>query len=213
MKIVFLGDTHGHFNSIEYAIKRQDADMFIHVGDVGIGFGNTCPGFSKPIFFIDGNHDNHIQLQKAVKDSKLEIAPNLFYIPRASSLNVNGITINCIGGANSIDKHYRVEGKSWWREEIPNHKEMMDFAKLPKADIVVTHTAPIGVLERFNFRNIDPVSTDLESILSTMHNKPKYWVFGHIHEYFEKEYKGIQFICVPCTHDTHDYSLGYSIEI
>ena len=49
-----------------------------------------------------------------------------------------------MGGATSTDKDYRIEGKSWWRAEMPSGEEFYEADKNLMAhnnnvDYVITH--------------------------------------------------------------------------
>lgn len=52
-------------------------------------------------------------------------------------------------GARSIDKAYRIEGKTWWKAEEPNVQEieeaLTNLKKINyKVDYVITHCGPWG---------------------------------------------------------------------
>lgn len=83
------------------------------------------------ILFIDGNHDNHTFWAEQPTErwnggliQRLPEAPNVIHLMRGEYYTIDGITVWCMGGAESIDKAYRTEGVTWWREEVPSQKEM-----------------------------------------------------------------------------------------
>jgi len=218
--ITFLGDVHGDWGSLHRAIDQNpDTDVFIQVGDFGImpkiGSFPKSKGFKKPVLFADGNHEDHDLLAKRVAKGNLEFARNCWYIPRASRLDFNGFTINCIGGAVSIDKYHRTEGKSWWKEEVPSYDEFDRFANLEACDAIVTHDAPhsIGRLVMSHHSEQDAVSGVLDSIWQMLDYQPSYWFFGHHHKPFDKVIKGTRFICLPCTHRHNGQQENYGFSL
>lgn len=99
-----------------------------------------------------------------------------------------------MGGAHSIDKPYRTEGKSWWPEEIPSWSEM-DFGlqnleqNQYSVDYIIAHTAPSSIasmyLESLGLRTDynekrDPTEKYLEHVCQSTQFKDFYC--GHWHE-------------------------------
>lgn len=202
--ILFVGDVHGAWGNLQDAINAHpEVDAVVQVGDFGVfpNIGIQPPAvFNKPVFFIDGNHENHEYLS-ALTDN--EIAKGVTYLPRATQHIIDGRTINVMGGAQSIDQHHRIEGRDWFRGEIPSFEQMSQFLELPAADIIVTHTAPLAVVRAMGYIDCnDPVSRDLEFVRTHIEYTPKVWFFGHWHRPFDKVIDGVRFVCLPCVHDT-----------
>ena len=87
--------------------------------------------FPCDILFVDGNHDNHEFWAKLPTEpwnggqvQRLPDAPNVIHLMRGEYYTIDGLTVWCMGGAESIDKATRTQGVSWWSEEIPSQKEM-----------------------------------------------------------------------------------------
>ena len=117
---------------------------------------------------------------------------------------INGKRILAIGGAASQDKSMRVQGISWWTEELWSKKEednAIDNLKLHnwEVDFVVAHTCPDFLGEHilsthydpegFRGKSNDPVS----KIFTTLIEEGltfKEWHFGHWHE--DEIYKQFQ---------------------
>lgn len=83
------------------------------------------------ILFVDGNHDNHefwaklpTEFWNGGRVQRLPDAPNVIHLMRGEYYTIDGLTVWCMGGAESIDKATRTQGISWWPEEIPSQKEM-----------------------------------------------------------------------------------------
>lgn len=211
-KLTFLGDVHACFGDLRDRMSENpDTDEFIQVGDMAMFWDGRNAGtgsFDRPLTWIGGNHDNWDFLN-GVPDPNAYMPANVRYLPRPSRIE-SPLTINFLGGADSIDKGSRREGLSWWRDEVPSYAEFQAFADLPAADIIVTHTAPLSIVTVMGYRNCtDPTSKALQSIWGQMGYVPQLWFFGHWHQHFDRIIKGTRFICLPCVHDHEWYDRGY----
>lgn len=81
---------------------------------------------------------------------------------------------------------FRVKGRSWWAEEMPNAREYVEALKNLeqvnwKVDCILSHCGPSGVV-----RKIDPSygSDQLTDFLETVNQRCQftYWFFGHYHD-------------------------------
>ena len=154
MKVRFIGDVHGYWNRYRDIIYRDMVDHeienSIQVGDLGMGFTShsewapdSAKAFDKRFSkgnhrFIRGNHDN----PEEVKRSKAWLHDGMVEYTDL------GNSVLYIGGAWSIDWQWRTLGVDWWVEEELSMDELntlIDRYKELKPDIMVTHTAPIGI--------------------------------------------------------------------
>jgi len=141
--------------------------------------------------FIDGNHENFNLLKK----HKIEnwnggkvhfINDSIIHLMRGQIYTIDGLTFFTMGGATSIDKHSRKEGKSWWPDEMPNNKEFDEgMNNLDKynweVDYVLTHTAPSKVFDVLKFtRDNDPLAGFFNMLDENLTFKR--WFCGHMHE-------------------------------
>jgi len=121
-------------------------------------------------------------------------------------LNLQGKKFFTFGGAKSHDisdgilepgdkrikewdkdynKMFRVNGVSWWREEMPSQEEMDEgICNLQKennkVDYILTHCPPTSVLKQMNNNYGSDYLTDyLQAIKENI--KYKKWLFGHMH--------------------------------
>lgn len=167
MNYLFLGDTHGDLDFVARAADiaaEHDAEI-IQVGDWGfiwtyqgkvvdqvkqlsIELERAGEKYAKPpvtMRFIDGNHDHHPELRRLSgnKRSPVNLAHNVIYQPRGSTyVDPDGTKFLFLGGAPSIDKHMRTEGRSWWSEETITEEDMKWVGLTGWADVLVTHDAP-----------------------------------------------------------------------
>jgi hypothetical protein len=224
--VTILGDVHGGWDHLKDAMDQNPkTDLFIQVGDFGYwkNLGRDIPNLDRPLLFVDGNHEDHPGLKKVELSGNLEVAQNVFYIPRGSHFEYEGATFNCIGGAQSIDRWSRIVGRDWFPGEVPTYEEFSKFVELPKADYIIAHTAPFSVIEQcFAMtpnENYASVEKSLEAIWNQMDYTPKGWFFGHWHYPMDKVVNGTRFMCLPCVHDVSfagmniPASIGYSIEL
>jgi hypothetical protein len=80
------------------------------------------------------------------REGVVEIAPNLFHVPRGFVLDMFGWKIGCCGGAESPNMNMLVKGRSWWPQERVDDS---DWAPLVDAEIdfLVTHCPPAEAIK------------------------------------------------------------------
>lgn len=207
MAIYVTGDTHGtlaRFKDNFYHENVKRGDYVIIAGDAGIFFTNG-PGHKKKIneiktypftlLWVDGNHENHdwidslpVTLWNGGKVHK--ITDNCYHLMRGQVYTIDGRTFFTMGGADSIDKQWRVEGLTWWRREMPSWEEYNEALDNlaehnNKVDYIITHAAPDNILYQINPRfTQDSLTHFLYEIEKNI--EFKHWYFGHYHD--QKEF-------------------------
>jgi predicted phosphodiesterase len=219
MKIIATGDIHGHFGDLNTLINSKKPDVLIQCGDNAYywtqefeednayGFQKIKPGDCK-VYLVPGNHENYDQIEKFVGrrgPDPIEIEPNIFYCPIGSTLELNGKRVMFIGGADSIDKHWRVAGVSWWAQEYLNSHDMNYCLQTPhKIDYIFSHTCPFDfrIFERLNIfeKASDPSMYALNQVFFAL--KPSKWFFGHWHEFVQGKVDDCRFWGLNCVPDT-----------
>ena len=228
-RIFITGDCHGDIDIAK--IKRLRShnrkmsftkeDVLIITGDFGgVWYGNekdnfwldwwdSCPWTT---VFIDGNHENHAALQKYPIITKFgapahEIRPSVFHLMRGFIYTLNKYQFFTFGGALSVDRAYRAENVSWWKDELPTKEEFLrgiDTCERAynEVDYVITHACPTyirqGLWKPFfkDFSKEEILQAygsdhlNIEQVLDTFYNQINYkkWYFGHYHT--DKEVKG-----------------------
>jgi DNA repair exonuclease SbcCD nuclease subunit len=219
--IVLCGDIHGAFNKLRYDVNRLHEDAYIiQVGDFGMGFqkpnyykDHAFPDLNEVLekknchlYVIRGNHDDPSYFSQT--NNPFDFS-NITLLSDYSELNLLGKSILLVGGAVSVDRRFRHEGKSWWSDEDFNLKLEDQFPyKDRQYDLVVTHTRP-GVCGAFKgFDNIkywcdqDPdLKNDLIDESQQLdylyeHTKPKNWIYGHFHKTMNTDYENTVFRCL-----------------
>lgn len=174
MKILLLGDVHGYINKTKKIIDSVKCDFVFQTGDLEI-----YSDFSKPTYFIAGNHENW-DLLDAIDKGKIKFK-NLYHIKTAEIIKLRKdkeiLTLSGING-NYSPKRYEINNKEHYftKTDIENCK------KLKKIDIFLSHEAPsnIGFVKWNKDVGVDPIKEILDRV------KPKFFFFSHHHQFFEK---------------------------
>lgn len=207
------GDTHGEvsrFKDIQIQYQLTEKDSLIVAGDFGCIFGlgwrderklDALAELPYVILFIDGNHECFPQLlsypEELWNGGKVHrIRPNILHLKRGQVFNLDGISVFTMGGGYSIDVAYRVPGRSWWPEELPDDEEYDEaWINLEKhdnkVDVIISHAAPEETMRLFvqtgeishRFMQEGKLNLFLENVRQTVAHK--YYYFGHMH--FDKK--------------------------
>ena len=165
--------------------------------------------------FVSGNHENYDLLRNYPISQwhgglVQAIRPSVLHLMRGQLYNICGKRIFTMGGASSHDIQdgilepdapdflrrfqqlnaqgaaFRVNHRSWWREELPNEAEYAEArANLDRAgwtvDYILTHCAPTSIALQFSRHNVADHLTDF---LQEVKDRTQYhyWLFGHYHD-------------------------------
>lgn len=208
MSIYVTGDTHGSIdirklNSRNFRdnSKLDKSDYVIVAGDFGLVwddskhdlyYRNWLHNKNFTTLFVDGNHENFDLIEKYPVESwnggrVQKINDSIIHLMRGEIYVIDGFKFFVMGGAVSIDRGNRVEGASWWRQELPNKKELdngifnLDKHKW-KVDYIITHTCPLKILNMM-YRYDIGIDRGLERYFNYIYDNTmfKHWYFGHYH--------------------------------
>lgn len=208
--IYVTGDTHIPIDIRKLSIKNfpeqknlTKDDYVIICGDFGgvwdnsnqeLYWQNWLEERNFTTLWVDGNHENFDMLEtfevKEWNGGKVQyISDTIIHLMRGQVYNINGLKFFTMGGATSVDKIHRVEGKSWWKQEIPTNKEFQEgLDNLDKhnwnVDYVISHTTSTKRMEQFGFVKENNPINGFFNILETDLNY-KHWYFGHFHSDIE----------------------------
>lgn len=198
----YIGDVHGRYRAYKRIIKEVSAS--IQVGDMGVGFRRFPQGEEQAnpphaemvkhnARFIRGNHDN-----PAVCSRHSQWIPDGTYDAETKTM--------FIGGADSIDKAYRIKDYSWWADEELSYAELVRVINQYdhyKPEIMVTHDAPqiiaaevIRPMLMQNYAKFEMTRTRQAFAQMLAIHQPKLWIFGHYHVSFDATYGDTRFICL-----------------
>lgn len=169
---LLLGDIHGNTHLVEQFITQSGLQSIsqdiILMGDVGIGFykkdeddrvlvdlEDLANKLQKTFYILLGNHDNRQTCADwfgVDVDTTHRIVTNgpLRWLTDGSQFpmelkNQRICTVTCYGGAVSLDKHHRTEGKDFWSTETrPPVEVTIDNTKL---NLLLTHDVSLYSLD------------------------------------------------------------------
>ena len=223
MKNIVLGDTHADFGKLNTFINKKRPDNIFILGDFGYwpslieekisyGWGGHSSVYRKEssnclaqiklkdskLYFLDGNHEQHSELNQYQDGHIHELQKNIFFCSRGSSITIDGCKILFMGGARSIDKDMRTEGVDWFREETISYADYERAMGHHNIDIVMSHTAPTYFLSELLEGNTAKINDPSCEALSGIFNKyrPRRWLFGHWHFYKEGCYRDCYWKCL-----------------
>jgi DNA repair exonuclease SbcCD nuclease subunit len=204
--IYITGDTHIPIDIHKLSVanfpeqkQMTKMDFVIICGDFGGVWNNSkeelywCNWLNDKNFttlFVDGNHENFDLLNsyevKNFAGGKVHfIMEDIIHLMRGQVFEINGVKLFTMGGATSIDKQYRRENISWWKEEIPSTKEYseaLDNLAIHKwnVDYIISHTSSMNIMKEMDYikenNSLNKFFDMLENNLSYKH-----WYFGHFH--------------------------------
>lgn len=208
--IFISGDTHGNIDGRKLSMRNFPVqkeltknDTMIICGDFGFIFDyhgetaeekywlNWLESKNFTTIFVLGNHECFPRIYKDYPEVEFkggrafQIRPSIFCLKNGEVFEIEGKKIFAMGGASSHDKEYRIENKTWWKEEIPSNEDFENaLSNLDKnewkVDLVVSHCAPdaIQTLLAYWYEH-DKITNFLETVRQDLkYNK---WFFGHYH--------------------------------
>jgi 3-oxoacid CoA-transferase subunit A len=208
--IYYTGDIHGNPNRIAYFAMRMgmtDKDIIVILGDVGANYYRghrdeimkSAMDKIKPVIFcVHGNHEARPHTIDTYKTKMWnggevwyeENHPNLIFAKDGEIYNIEGISHLVIGGAYSVDKHYRLQrGYAWWEDEQPSEntkRKVEQQIRGKHIDVILTHTCPFRYepVEAF-LPGLDQSTVDVstEKWLDEIEQAADYgvWLCGHWH--------------------------------
>ena len=196
-----IGDVHGKYK--QYLNLIKNVDYSIALGDIGFDY--------RPLKNVDhqyhrcllGNHDNY------------DIAEQYpIFLANSGTVTIGGKSIFYIRGGRSVDRAYRIEHISWWREEelsFNQSNNAIELYKYAQPKFVISHECPTSilpyVLKKDSRWNVAPSST--ANLLEQCYQlwQPDVWVFAHHHISWSQQIDKTRFICLDEL-ETRDYQLN-----
>ena len=220
-KVLVTGDTHGLIDikklvtfADTFGSEYTKEDYLIIAGDFGVIWTDEpdeeeeltlkwldkCPWTT---LFIDGNHENHPRLATFPEVEILggrahQISKTVYHIMRGEVIEIEDLKILCMGGADSHDKHFRIDGKDWWSQERITEDDVENARKnLARhnftVDYVIAHSVPrIIQFKIFPYMKPNRSCYLLEEIYNNL-DINKAWISGHYHEDMNRTEEGVNF--------------------
>lgn len=200
--IYVTGDIHADLERFQSkAMKRlRKGDTLLVCGDFGFVWDGSKQEQKSlkwlgkrpyEILFVEGTHDNMKLLAEypvePFKGAKARtICENVRQLLRGEIYRIEDDDIFTFGGGESPDIDDRIEGETWWREELPSEEEMA-YAKsnLEKhgnvVDYIITHSPSAKV---DGFLDMDHACSGQPGLFFDELAKQvrfKHWYFGRHH--------------------------------
>jgi len=215
-RILALGDVHGNTNwtvgrilSARAQLREEPFKLLLQAGDFGVWPGHFGGKFlyevsqalekaDASLWFIDGNHEC-FPLLDTLRCGKPGIVPidaaqRIWHLPRGTRWTWHGRTWMALGGAVSIDKAQRIEGRDWWPEEAITAAQAQEACAGGPCDVLLSHDCPSGVRHSFGPipRNWDQRDADaseehrakLQGVVNT--TRPSHIIHGHLHRGYSR---------------------------
>lgn len=228
------------FNQRYKKVSKMD-DILIQLGDFGLVWYplgiyknqeywlNWISTRKFKMFVVLGNHENYDIIKTfpecemfGGKVQYLETEGQfgkgiIYFAKRGEIYNIDGKTFWCFGGALSIDKDHRIEGISWWKDELPTYLEyeegMKNLDKVNwRVDYVLSHTCPVSIIGDVMQKTPiitgkfkDPVAEYLYEIYKKLEFKE--WHFGHFHTDIRLDYSNTNDSIFQCHYENTPFKL------
>lgn len=168
---IILSDVHCNLKRCQSVCLDNPNAEIIQIGDLGAGFlhasvfNDILPANFR---WFRGNHDSPSECPK-INGWLGDFG------------EYNGMFF--VGGADSIDKHHRIEGVSWWPDEELSYATcglVLEAWKRSHCEIILSHDAPQHMRRWFyGIKDSTRTSQLLQAMLEI--RKPKVWISGHHH--------------------------------
>jgi hypothetical protein len=202
--VLFSGDWHAGTEHARRTIDLAAAmgiERVVQVGDFGY-----WPRFEKgrefleltsqhaisrgvSIWFCDGNHEDHDALPHDDGGDPVELAPSIRWVPRGTVVEWHGRRILFFGGAVSVDQDSRINGWTWFANEVPSPSAWQRAQDAGQVDVVVAHDTvpemPVQGLPTLAIpwsarRRASDHRKKLRSLCQEL--SPSWWIHGHWHD-------------------------------
>lgn len=200
--IYITGDVHGDLGRFRQGRLRWlgKKDTVIVLGDFGFVWDGgreeqkALAWLAKrrcTILFLDGCNENYDLLARypvteAFGGRVQNLGGNVYHVCRGSVLTLEGKTILCFGGGETVDKEEREPGVNWWKEEMPTSEEYAYCEQNleacgHKVDYVLTHDAPTKLLDFTGLpeHEVNRLHCFLDKVIQETDYKK--WYFGRYH--------------------------------
>jgi len=155
-RVAVVGDIHGNFRWLDIVARAvqtlaPDVTTMLQLGDWSMDPDSTDEALNgtgiERIYVTLGNHEPWDRLTPLLNEHPgcaIRVSDITWILPRPARLTVGGRSVVSLGGAVSVDRAWRQEGVSYWKdEEITSEHVKAAIAGGP-ADLMLTHESPAG---------------------------------------------------------------------
>lgn len=234
-RVAVAGDWHGNSTWANFAIPAirrlaPDIRTILHAGDFGVGkddqFLNTADYWGKRTglrtLVTPGNHEYWPRLDaafSAAPGQAVQLSESVWILPRGYRFEIGGRSFLSFGGAASVDREFRTEGKDWFPSEMPAELDVRAAIVGGTVDVMISHETVNGgtpAVEKMLRTNPMGWSSEAlaESSLSRLRvtqvwagTAPAALMHGHMHVFGEVELESGQRI-FSLGRDMQDRNVG-----
>lgn len=197
--LLLLSDLHGRFELVNEQIAHAEAtagravEEVVVLGDFGLFaeplhafFVRGKGSFARPVRFLEGNHEEFARFD----DLLAAHAGRFSHLPRGSLATLGGLRCLIVGGAGYMDARNTPRGAEITGRDL----ERALAHPAGSIDTILTHDCPegIGVPNSPGLDFYGPTGFPGSARLLARY-RPKLWLFGHHHKWFELERDGTRF--------------------
>lgn len=188
LRLILISDTHNMHELLTGKFELPKGNILIHAGDITMA-GDLDPILNfnewlgtlsyKHKIVIAGNHDKFLADHTDNGFNGKKILNNATYLDE-ETINIKGI--NIYGSPYTPSFSNMRKGLAFYKERGIELKSIWD--EIPdNTDILITHGPPYGILDKAYDGSAGGFSVGDKPLLEkVLEVKPKYHVFGHIHE-------------------------------
>lgn len=153
-RVAVVGDIHGNFRWLDIlagSVRRlaPDVTTMLQLGDWWMDPSTTDEAVDgtaiERIYVTLGNHEPWGQITplfEANPGCAIRVSDVTWLLPRPARLTIGGRSVLSLGGAASVDKAWRQEGVSWWKDEEVTREHVAAAIAGGPADLMLTHESP-----------------------------------------------------------------------
>ena len=153
-RVAVVGDIHGNFRWLDIAARAvqklaPDITTMLQLGDWAMDPDTTDEALDgtgiERIYVTLGNHepwDQITPLLDAHPGAAIRVSHITWLLPRPAHLTIGGRQVLSLGGATSVDRAWRQEGVSWWKDEEITAEHVSTAIAAGPADLMLTHESP-----------------------------------------------------------------------
>ncbi len=175
-RVAVAGDWHGNEGWVRTLARSigalaPEVTTVLQVGDWWMNPQAVDRAFSKTgverVLVTLGNHEpwgKLTPLLEANPGKAIQVSKVTWILPRPFRFTAAGRTFLSLGGAASVDRMWRTEGKDWWADEAITDEHVEQAIAGGPADVMLTHESP----------NATPVRVISDILSSNPHGFPEF---------------------------------------
>ena len=153
-RVAVCGDWHGNADWARLVARAfpslaPDVTTLLHLGDWQMSPREVDTIFADTnidrFYVVLGNHDDYGQITPLLDrhpGEAVRVSELTWILPRPARLTIGGRSVLALGGAASVDRESRQEGRTWWPDETITDDHVATAVAGGRADLMLTHESP-----------------------------------------------------------------------